>query len=140
MLSEQQQHFCGMLTCQYDYYLVYYYADYHEYTPGEIRDNKILVYCSDQKPDVVDGSYNFTDCNFYEITSNRSLLRTQNFSGSFRPSSSTDILYTNIVDGYPQFHYWSSEFRNLDGIPIFMFVILCIFSGAVIMRVIFGGK
>lgn len=139
MLSQTQRDFCGQIVCQYDYYVVYYYGYYHEYQTGEIRDSKILIYCSDQQPIVENGVYSFTECNYYEVTSNKYVMQEQGTTKQFSPLGSSDIVYTNVIEGAPQLCYITSSIRQ-DAAPAVMYVTVALVAIVVLVRLIFGGR
>lgn len=139
MFSQQQVLFLSEIVCQYDYYVVYYYGNYKEYTAGETRDYKIQVCCSDQRPNIENGVYSFTVCNYYEVTSNKYILLEQGVTKEITPFSSTDIVYTNAVENAPQLCYITSQIRQ-DAGPAVMYGTLAITGIAILIRVLFGGK
>lgn len=139
MFTQQQAVFLAEIICQYDYYTVYYYGSYKDYTVGETRDNKIQVYCSDQQPVIENGVYFYTDCNYYEITSNKYILMEQGSEQQFSPLSASDIVYTNAVSGMPQLNYTTSRIRQ-DAAPAILYGTVILVGVAILIRVLFGGK
>lgn len=139
MFNSTQESLLANLICQYDYYVAYYYGNYYDYQVGETRDYKIQVLCSDVAPVVENGVFSFSDCSYYEVTSNKYIQITSGIEKSFSPLGSQDIVYTNCIDGYPQLAYTVSTVRQ-DAAPFVMYAALVIFALYVIVRVIFGGK
>lgn len=138
MLSQVQTDFCGEIVSQYDYYVVYYKYDYTDYTTGLERDYLIQLYCSDQQPVVEDGTFKFTECSYYEVTHNKYMLLDVVDAVDFTPVSSSDIIYTNAVEGYPQLCYTTSKLRNFDFVPVFVYLAVAIFALIVLARILFG--
>ena len=137
MFSTTQIDTLSQLVSQYDYYTAYYYGNYYEYQIGETRDNKIVVYCSDQEPTIEGDTHIFTDCNYYEVTLNKYILIDHFDSKQFTPLSGADIVYTNVVEGYPQLCYITSSFRQ-DAGPTVMYLTLGVAVLAILVRLIFG--
>lgn len=139
MLSTQQLEFCSNIVTQYDYYAVYYRYDYTDYTYME-RDYLIEIVCSDTLPIVENGRYTFTDAVYYRVIDNKYYQSTLHDSYTLVPMGSTDIVYSNAVEGLPQLCYIESSVRTFDyGYYLTLFVLL-FFSGALILRILFGGK
>lgn len=137
MFSTVQKDFLAEIVSQYDYYTAYYYGSYHDYTVGEIRDNKILVYCSDHAPSVEGTSFNYTDCTLYEVTSNKYILREHFDTVDFTPIADNDIVYTNAVSGFPQFDFYKSVVRS-EASEYVMYGTLIVFCCAICIRLLFG--
>ena len=140
MLSATQTELCSNIVQQYDYYVVYYRYDYTDYTAGMERDYLIEIVCSDEKPEFIDGSYNFTDCEYYRVTENKYISQVHQDSFGLVPVSSADIVYTNALEGAPEICYIPSAFRNFDFAYYGVFIGIAFFSGCLVLRLLFGGK
>lgn len=137
MFSTSQLDFIADIVCQYDYYVAYYYGTFYDYQIGEPRDSKILVYCSDSKPEVIDSTYSFSECKLYEITSNKYVLLESLDSAEFSPISQNDIVYTNCVYGSPQVDYVKSTIRT-DAPQFIVVGVLVIACFSIFIRIVFG--
>lgn len=140
ILSSSQVDFCAEIVSQYDYYVAYYYHDYYEYQTGELRDYKILLYCSDTLPTVSDGVYTFADCVVYEVTENKYISSAPMVSGTFAPIGSGDIVYTNISPGCPQLCKIGSQIEQFDFWYYASFFLVSFVCILVLIRVLFGGR
>ena len=139
MLSTSQVEICSDIVCQYNYYVVYYRYDYTDYTVGMERDYLIELYCSDQKPIYENGVYSFTDCCYYRITENKYISHALQEQGSFSPISADDVVYTNAVEGAPQFCYELSTLKNHDFERDALYIAVILLAAAVLLRLLFGG-
>lgn len=139
MLSATQIELCSDIVCQYNYYVVYYRYDYTEYTVGMDRDYLIELYCSDQKPAFENGVYSFTECSYYRVTENKYVSCTFQEVGSFSPVSSDDIVYSNAVEGAPQFCYELSTLKNYDFQRDGVYAAVILLASVLFIRLLFGG-
>lgn len=140
MLTSQQMDTIQGIVCNYDSYVVYYYADYHTYTTYEERDSRIYIYCGDAGSITFDsGVFTFSDTvEGYTLTYSKYLNSISTPSSFAVPSS--EFVYTNLVPNYPQLCYFESRFQNADvGKWVIIFVVGSLMLD-VIFKVIFGGK
>jgi len=140
MLSATQIELCSNIVMQYDYYAVYYRYDYTDYVSGTTRDYLIEIVCSDQEPVLQDGAYVFTECTYYTVTENKYISFSEQDAFTLTPVSSSDIVYTNAVEGAPELCYIPTAFRNFDFAYYGVFIGIAFFSGCLVLRLLFGGK
>ena len=137
MFSTVQVQFLSEIACQYDYYVAYYYGNYYDYQIGDVRDSKIILICSDQQPTFDNGTYFFSDCNYYEVTSNKYILLEESVESAFSPLGSSDIVYSNVIEGAPQLCYSVSAIRS-DAPVYVMYGSLVFFALLILIRLLFG--
>lgn len=138
MLSSQQIDTIQGIVCSYDSYVVYYYADYHEYQVYETRDNRIVIYAGSDIS-YADGSFTFgEDTACYYLTYNKYMESVTVPSAFTVPHS--ELVYTNLVADYPDLCFWESKFQNanIGGMVILMVGISLAID--VVFHVIFGGR
>lgn len=138
MLSTSQVDMISGIVCNYDYYVVYYYADYHDYQVGEVRDSRIEIYVGSDI--TADGNTFFfgDDVECYYLTNSKYLI-SQDCSSQFTVNNS-EIVYTNCISSYPDLCYFESKVNNIDvGFYVTLLVSLAVFL-TVISRIIFGGS
>ncbi len=138
MLSTQQIETISGIVESYDHYLVYYYADYHDYQVGEIRDSRVEIYVGDITFDVENNTFRFSESvECYYLTSGKYL------TAHSRPDHFTvhdgELIYTDLVDKYPNLCYFQTEYNNFDFKPLAVFLLILIFAVIVINRVVFAG-
>lgn len=137
MLSSAQIDTVSGIVSNYKHYVVYYYADYHNYQPGETRDSRIEIYVGSDIS--ADGS-NFTfgdDVECYYLTDSKYLSR-QDCASQFTVNNS-EIVYTDCISFYPDLCYFESKINNIDAgncILLFVLLPLCI---CLLVRIILGG-
>ena len=138
MLSTSQIDAVSGIVCNYEHYVVYYYADYHEYQVGEVRDSRIEIYVGSDI--TVDGNTFFfgDDVECYYLTESKYLSR-HDRSSQFTVNDS-EIVYTNCIASYPDLCYFESKVNNFDVPKYLLIILLVIVSSFVICRIIFGGS
>ena len=138
MLTSQQIETVSGIVEIYKHYVVYYYADYHNYQMGEVMDSRIEIYVG--KDITIDnGSFIFGDgVECYYLT-NSKYLTSHKCPNSFSVKNN-ELVYTDLVKSYPDLCYFQTEYNNFDYKPPLVGLIVCIFSVIVIIRVLFGGK
>ncbi len=137
MLSTQQIETVSGIVENYKHYVVYYYADYHDYQIGEVRDSRIEIYVGSDIS-FEDNSFTFgEDVNCYYLTNGKYLIP-HSCSGHFSIHSD-ELVYTDLVDKYPSLSYFQTEYNNFDYKPVLAFGLILIFAIMVINRVIFAG-
>lgn len=138
MLTSQQIDTLSGIVCNYDNYVVYYYADYYNYSASESRDSRIIIYVgSDIRFD--NGTFTFgSDVETYYFTYNQYLNPVQTPS-SFTVSDA-EIVYTNLVSNYPDLCFWETRFQNADIGKWVILAVLLSLALDVVFKVIFGGK
>lgn len=138
MLSSAQIDTVSGIVSNYDDYVVYYYADYHDYQTGEPRDSRIEIYVGS---DITADGNIFTfgdDTECYYLTYSKYLSR-QSCDDKLEVKNS-EIVYTNCITSYPDLCYFESKFNNIDTPRCLLLVVLVIFAIYSINRVIFGGS
>ena len=128
----------GQVKSKYKHYVVYYYADYHDYQLGEVRDSRIEIYA------VSDITYENNSFVFGEgvecyYLTNSKYITSQSCPDSFSVKNN-EIVYTDLIHSYPDLCYFQTEYNNFDYKPPLVGLIVGIFSIIIIIRVIFGGK
>lgn len=138
MLSAVQTDLISGIVCNYDYYVVYYYADYHDYQPGEVRDSRVEIYVGS---DITADGDNFIfgeDVECYYLTYSKYLI-SQNCPSQFTVNDS-EIVYTNCISGYPDLCYFESKFNNIDFGRFFCLLVSVAVFLTVITRLVIGGS
>ncbi len=138
MLSTSQIDTVSGIVCNYDYYVVYYYADYHDYQVGELRDSRIEIYVGSDITAEGNTFFFGNDVECYYLTNSKYLSR-HDCSSQFTVKDS-EIVYTNCISSYPDLCYFESKLNNIDVGKYLSFILLVIISSFVICRVIFGGS
>lgn len=136
MLSTVQSETIAGIVDNYDKYVVYYYADYHDYQPGEVRDSRAVIYVGDDI--TVNGNtfYFGDDVDCYYFTYSK-YLTPQSTPSEFTVEDS-EIVYTNCVKYYPDLCYFESEYNNFDYNVLIIGIVLVFFAVVVLIRCIFG--
>lgn len=138
MLSTSQIDTVSGIVCNYDNYLVYYYADYHDYTVGEHRDSRIEIYVGSDIT-VADNTFFFgNDVECYYLTDSKYLSR-QDCSSQFTVNNS-EIVYTNCISNYPDLCYFETKVNIIDFGYYFMVLISVTVAFTVIIRIFLGGS
>lgn len=136
MLSEVQMRTINSLVADYDDYVVYYYADYHDYAVGETRDSKIMIYCGSGFT-YEDGTFDFGfDVTCYEMTYNKYLNPVVSSTSFTVPTG--EIVYTDVDSPFPDLGFFDSRFYNPDTASIAVFVLVACFLVVVSVRLLFG--
>lgn len=138
MLTSQQIETVSGIVGNYKHYVVYYYADYHDYQIGEVRDSRIEIYVGN---DITfeNNSFVFGDgAECYYLT-NSKYITSHSCPDSFSVNNN-EFVYTDLVKSYPSLCYFQTEYNNFDYKPPFVGLIVGIFSIIIIIRVLFGGK
>lgn len=138
MLSSAQIDTVSGIVCNYEHYVVYYYADYHDYQVGETRDSRIEIYVGS---DITADGNNFifgdnVEC--YYLTNSKYLSR-QDCSSQFTVNNS-EIVYTDCISCYPDLCYFESKCNNIDFEGLFVLLILLPLSLSVFIRIFLGGS
>lgn len=137
MLTAQQIDTISGIVCSYDHYVVYYYADYHDYQLGEVRDSRIEIYVGSDIT-IEDHIFSFgDDVSCYYLTSGKYI--TSQLCPDHFTVNNNEIVYTDLVTSYPDLCYFETEYNNFDYKPLLVALIICIFSIIVLIRVIFAG-
>ncbi len=139
MLTSQQIDTVSGIVESYDHYVVYYYADYHDYQIGEVRDSRIEIYVgSDISAD--NNSFTFgEDVSCYYLTSGK-YITSQSCPDHFTVHDG-ELIYTDLVDKYPDLCYFQTEYNNFEDKSFFVTLIICVIAIIVLIRVnFFGGK
>lgn len=140
LLSTVQYDTVSGIVSGYDKYVVYYYADYHNYTVGEERDSRIEIYVGS---DITfeDNTFFFgDDVECYYFT-NSKYLSLHNRSSEFKVKDS-EIVYTNCNSVYPEMCYLESQFnsiKNFDFMPFVLYSLLLILAFSAVIRIVLGG-
>lgn len=138
MLSTSQIDTVSGIVCNYDNYLVYYYADYHDYSVGERRDSRIEIYVGSDIT-VADNTFFFgDDVECYYLTDSKYLSR-QDCSSQFTVNNS-EIVYTNCISSYPDLCYFETKVNNIDFGHYFLLVISLVFAIIVLKFAVLGGS
>lgn len=138
MLSSAQIDTVSGIVSNYKHYVVYYYADYHNYQPGETRDSRIEIYVGSDIS--ADGS-NFTfgdDVECYYLTDSKYLSR-QDCSSQFTVNNS-EIVYTDCISCYPDLCYFESKINNLNFENLFIMLVLLPLTISIFVRIFLGGS
>lgn len=138
MLSSNQFDTVSGIVCNYKYYVVYYYADYHEYKPGEVRDSRIEIYAGSEIS-FEDNTFHFgDDVECYYFTNGKYLTR-QPCSSSFDVNNS-ELVYTNCTAKYPDLCYFESQYRNLYFGSVALACVIVYLCLNVLLRLFVGGS
>ena len=138
MLTSQQIDTVTGIVQNYDHYLVYYYADYHDYQTGEVRDSRIEIYVGSDIS-YENNSFTFGDgVECYYLTSSK-YISPRSCPGSFTVRND-ELVYTDLVQSYPSLCYFQTEYNNFDYKPFLVGGVVIVVALLAIFRVIFGGK
>lgn len=140
MLTSQQIDTLQGIVCNYDSYVVYNYAEYHNYSTYEEKDSRLLIYVGGKNDITFDsGTFTFSDgVECYALTYNK-YLNSSSVPSSFKVPSS-ELVYTNLVPNYPDLCFLESRFQNADFGKWIMIFVIGSLAIDVIFKVIFGGK
>lgn len=137
MLSSQQIDTISGIVENYDHYVVYYYADYHEYHAGEVRDSRIEIYVGS---DITVENDNFIfgeDVSCYYFTSGK-YLTVQNCPDYFNVHDN-ELVYTDLLEVYPDLCYFETKYNNFDYRSPLVGFFVCVIAIIVLTRVMFSG-
>lgn len=138
MLTSQQIDTVSGIVENYDHYVVYYYADYHDYQIGEVRDSRIEIYVGSDIT-VENNTFFFgDDVQYYHLTNSKYIIG-QSCPNSFSVNND-EFVYTDLVNSYPSLCYFQTEYNNFDYKPLLVGSVVSVVAFFVILRVIFGGK
>lgn len=138
MLTSQQIDTVSGIVQNYDHYVVYYYADYHDYQLGEVRDSRIDIYVGSDIT-VENNVFSFgEDVQYYHLT-NSKYITAQSCPNSFSVMND-ELVYTDLVHSYPSLSYFQTEYNNFDYKPLLVGFVVSLVAFFAIFRVIFGGK
>lgn len=138
MLTSQQIDTVSGIVENYDHYVVYYYADYHDYQIGEVRDSRIEIFVGSDIT-VENNVFSFgEDVQYYHLT-NSKYITAQTCPNSFSVNND-ELVYTDLVHSYPSLCYFQTEYNNFDYKPLLVGSVVIVVAFFVVLRVIFGGK
>lgn len=138
MLTSQQIDTISGIVENYDHYVVYNYADYHDYQVGEVRDARVEIYVGSDIS-YENNSFTFGDgVECYYFTSSK-YISSRSCPGSFTVRND-ELVYTDLVHSYPSLCYFQTEYNNFDYKPFLVCLVVTVFAFFAIFRVLFGGK
>lgn len=138
MLSTSQIDMVTGIVCNYEHYLVYYYADYHDYQVGEVRDSRIEIYVGSDITAEGNTFFFGDDVECYYLTNSKYLIR-QDCSSQFTVNNS-EIVYTDCNTYYPDLCYFESKFNNFDFSSFILGSVLIVVLVFTSIRILLGGS